>query len=70
MKSQGYSFVMINAGYGKYISQKRRKFQKNHAAARKAGLNIGTLPVFLRSTEADALGDASKLNQNAAAMNF
>ena len=22
VKSQGYSFVMINAGYGKYISQK------------------------------------------------
>ncbi len=28
VKSQGYSFVMINAGYGKYISQKRRKFRE------------------------------------------
>lgn len=24
VKSQGYSFVMINAGYGKYISQKAK----------------------------------------------
>ena len=42
VKSQGYSFVMINAGYGKYISQKDENFEKNYAAARKAGLNIGT----------------------------
>ena len=29
VKSQGYSFVMINAGYGKYISQKDENFEKN-----------------------------------------
>ena len=34
VKSQGYSFVMINAGYGKYISQKDENFEKNYAAAR------------------------------------
>ena len=35
VKSQGYSFVMINAGYGKYISQKDENFEKNYAARQK-----------------------------------
>ena len=52
VKSQGYSFVMINAGYGKYISQKDENFEKNYAAARKAGLNIGTYWYSYALTEA------------------
>ena len=58
VKSQGYSFVMINAGYGKYISQKDENFEKNYAAARKAGLNIGTYWYSYALTEADALSEA------------
>lgn len=58
VKSQGYSFVMINAGYGKYISQKDENFEKNYAAARKAGLNIGTYWYSYALTEADALAEA------------
>ena len=57
VKSQGYSFVMINAGYGKYIGQKDENFEKNYAAARKAGLNIGTYWYSYALTEADALAN-------------
>ena len=49
---------MINAGYGKYISQKDENFEKNYAAARKAGLNIGTYWYSYAPTEADALAEA------------
>ena len=58
VKSQGYSFVMINAGYGKYIGQKDENFEKNYAAARKAGLNIGAYWYSYALTEADALAEA------------
>ena len=45
-------------GYGKYISQKDENFEKNYAAARKAGLNIGTYWYSYALTEADALAEA------------
>lgn len=41
VKSAGYNFVMINAGYGRYISQKDRCFDKNYAEAKAARLNVG-----------------------------
>ena len=44
--------------YGKYIGQKDENFEKNYAAARKAGLNIGTYWYSYALTEADALAEA------------
>ena len=58
VKSQGYSFVMLNAGYGKYIGQKDAYFERNYAAAKKAGLNIGAYWYSYALTEADALAEA------------
>lgn len=41
VKSAGYKFVMINAGYGRYISQKDKCFDKNYSNAKSVGLNVG-----------------------------
>ena len=70
VKSQGYSFVMINAGYGKYIGQKDENFEKNYAAARKAGLNIGTYWYSYALTEADALAEAKTFLEAVRSLNI
>ena len=41
VKAAGYKFVIIRAGYGKYISQKDKKFEQNYAGAKRVGLHIG-----------------------------
>lgn len=41
VSSQGYKFVMINAGYGRYISQKDKCFEQNYTKAKAAGMNVG-----------------------------
>ena len=38
---QGYSFVMIRAGFGQLVSQKDPKFETNYANAVNAGLHVG-----------------------------
>lgn len=40
-KGLGYSFVMLRAGYGKYITQKDSAFESHYKAATAAGLHIG-----------------------------
>lgn len=41
VKKAGIDFVIIRAGYGKYIKQKDPMFEENYSKARAAGLNIG-----------------------------
>lgn len=41
VRNEGYSFVIINAGYGKYISQKDPFFEDNYRKAKAAGLGVG-----------------------------
>lgn len=54
----GYTFVMLNAGYGKYAKQKDESFERNYQAAKKAGLKIGAYWYSYALTEADALAEA------------
>lgn len=41
VKADGYSFVIINAGYGRYINQKDPYFEQNYKNAKSAGLGVG-----------------------------
>lgn len=41
VKAVGYDFVIINAGYGRYASQKDPYFEQNYARAKAAGLGVG-----------------------------
>lgn len=41
VKAAGINFVILRAGYGKYISQKDPTFEGNYKRAKAAGLNVG-----------------------------
>ena len=41
VKRSGMEFVIINAGYGKSVSQKDPYFEQNYARAKAAGLKVG-----------------------------
>ena len=41
VKADGKSFVMIRAGYGRYLKQKDQCFEQNYSRAKAAGLHIG-----------------------------
>lgn len=41
VKNSGIDFVIINAGYGKEISQKDKCFEQNYNAANRVGLHVG-----------------------------
>lgn len=41
VKKSGIDFVLIRAGYGKYISQKDSEFEKHYKNAKDAGLKVG-----------------------------
>lgn len=41
VKAAGINFVILRAGYGKYISQKDPTFEGNYKRAKQAGLNVG-----------------------------
>lgn len=41
VKAAGYSFVILNAGYGRYASQKDPCFETNYKNAKAAGLDVG-----------------------------
>lgn len=41
LKSGGYDFVIIRAGYGKYAKQKDTMFEDHYKKAKEAGLHIG-----------------------------
>lgn len=54
VKKAGYDFVMINAGYGKYINQKDECFETNYKKAKDAGLKVGAYWYSYATTVSDA----------------
>lgn len=58
VKTAGYDFVIINAGYGRYISQKDKYFEKNYKNAKAAGLDVGAYWYSYAVTSAQALAEA------------
>jgi GH25 family lysozyme M1 (1,4-beta-N-acetylmuramidase) len=59
VKAAGYSFVIIRAGYGRYISQKDPTFEDNYRKAKSAGLNVGAYWYSYAQSEADARAEAA-----------
>ena len=58
VKAAGIKFVIIRAGYGKYISQKDPYFEQNYKRAKAAGLNVGVYWYSYANTAADARAEA------------
>lgn len=56
VKAAGIKFVIIQAGYGRYISQKDPYFEQNYKNAKAAGLNVGAYWY----SYADSVDDAKK----------
>ncbi len=59
VKAAGINFVILRAGYGKYISQKDPTFEGNYKKAKAAGLNVGAYWYSYAQTEADAQAEAN-----------
>ena len=57
-KASGVKFVMLNAGYGRYDSQKDAQFENNYKKAVAAGLGIGAYWYSYALNEAQALEEA------------
>lgn len=58
VKASGINFVILRAGYGKYLSQKDPFFEQNYARAKAAGLNVGVYWYSYAKSEADARAEA------------
>lgn len=58
VKKAGIDFVIINAGMGRYASQKSIYFDRNYAAARAAGLLVGAYWYSYATDAADAVKEA------------
>lgn len=58
VKKAGYDFVMLNAGYGKFISQKDPTFESNYKKAKSAGLKVGAYWYSYAVTTDDAESEA------------
>lgn len=54
VKAAGFSFVILNAGFGKYDSQKDARFEENYKKAKAAGLGVGAYWYSYALSEADA----------------
>lgn len=59
VRSAGVDFVIIRAGYGRYISQKDPTFEDNYRKAKSAGLNVGAYWYSYAESEADARAEAA-----------
>lgn len=59
VKAAGINFVILRAGFGKYISQKDPTFEGNYKRAKAAGLNVGAYWYSYAQTEADAKQEAN-----------
>jgi GH25 family lysozyme M1 (1,4-beta-N-acetylmuramidase) len=64
------SFVMIRAGYGKYISQKDARFEENYKNAKANGLHVGAYWYSYAHTVADAVQEAKIFLQVIAGKQF
>ena len=57
-KAAGVRFVMLNAGYGRFDSQKDERFEENYKKAVSAGLGVGAYWYSYALNEAQALEEA------------
>lgn len=58
VKAAGVDFVILRAGYGRYIKQKDPTFEGNYKRAKAAGLNVGVYWYSYATTPADARTEA------------
>lgn len=58
IKAQGYSFVILRAGYSVYTDE---YFERNYAEAKKAGLNVGVYLYSYADTVEEVLREAEAL---------
>lgn len=58
VKAAGKKFVILRAGYGKYINQKDPTFEGNYKRAKAAGLYVGVYWYSYAKTVADAVAEA------------
>lgn len=58
LKTAGYEFVILRAGYGKYLSQKDKAFESHYKLAKEAGLKIGAYHYSYATTVKEALQEA------------
>lgn len=58
VKAAGKKFVLLRAGYGKYISQKDPTFEGNYKRAKAAGLYVGVYWYSYAKTVSDAIAEA------------
>ena len=58
VKKSGIDFVIIKAGYGKYISQKDPFFEQNYSRAKAAGLHVGAYWFSYALTPDEAIQEA------------
>lgn len=58
VKEAGYDFVIIRAGFGKYVYQKDAKFERNYLNAKRVGLHIGAYWYSYATTAQEALDEA------------
>jgi GH25 family lysozyme M1 (1,4-beta-N-acetylmuramidase) len=55
---QGISGVIIRAGFGRYVSQKDKRFEKNYSGAEAAGLDAGAYWYSYATNTNEALSEA------------
>ncbi len=58
LKSMGYDFVILRAGYGKYLCQKDKAFDSHYCCAKAAGLHVGAYHYSYATTVEEALREA------------
>lgn len=58
VKADGYDFVILRAGYGKYLTQKDPTFDTNYENAKAAGLGVGAYWYSYALTKEDAAKEA------------
>ena len=58
VKSAGIDFVILRAGYGKYITQKDPTFEDNYRKAKAVGLGVGAYWYSYATTTEDARAEA------------
>ena len=58
VKAAGIDYVIIRAGYGKYVNQKDPYFEKNYKAAKAAGLKVGAYWYSYAATVVEAKAEA------------
>lgn len=59
VKAAGMDFVILRAGYGKYITQRDKRFEVNYAAAKAAGLKVGAYWYSYAATPEEAKEEAA-----------